>query len=324
LVGHNAVTIALKQLREQPEPLPAELPGGLRTLIDRALVKDPAARLPDGSAFVAALDAAAAGRALPPPPAPSARPAPQPRAAATTAPRALATGPRPTGPVRVPPRRRTWARRSALVLVPLLALFIGAGAAALVLTGSNGGSRPAGAAAAVAADTGGGSGVTLVAADYVGRPVDEVAAQLTALGLTVQRQQDPTPSVPAGTVTRVDPLGVLLKAGDPVAISYAVSPGVAPSSSSSSRVVHTQAPVRSSAAEPTTTSPAAPTTEPEQTAASTPEDTSTATPSSSTATTTTRTTTPTTTSRSSATTTSSATTSSTSASSSTPSGEGGD
>src|ERR687886_734225 len=54
--GDNAVTIALKQLREQPEPLPAELPGSLRALIDLALVKDPAVRLADGAAFVAALD----------------------------------------------------------------------------------------------------------------------------------------------------------------------------------------------------------------------------------------------------------------------------
>jgi serine/threonine-protein kinase len=41
--GDNPVTIALKQLREQPQPLPAELPPGVRTLIGRALAKDPAA-----------------------------------------------------------------------------------------------------------------------------------------------------------------------------------------------------------------------------------------------------------------------------------------
>ena len=97
-----------------------------------------------------------------------------------------------------------------------------------MLIGVLGGSRPTGAAAAVAADTGGGSGVTLAAADYVGRPVDEVATQLSGLGLTVQRQQDPTAAVPAGTVTRVDPAGVPLRPGDPVRVSYAVPLGSSP------------------------------------------------------------------------------------------------
>src|SRR5688500_17423234 len=44
--GDNPVTIALKQVRQTPEPLPAELPANARALIDRALAKDPAARFP--------------------------------------------------------------------------------------------------------------------------------------------------------------------------------------------------------------------------------------------------------------------------------------
>jgi serine/threonine-protein kinase len=272
--GDNAVTIALKQLREHPDPLPATLPGGLRALIDHALVKDPAARLRDGSAFVAALDEAAAGRALPAPPVP-----PRPRAAGTAG--AAASAPhrplveqRPSGPVRVPPRRRRWARRSALVLVPLLALFVGAGAAAWVLSGVSA-PRPAAPVAAVAADTGGGSGITLVAADYAGRPVGDVAAQLAALGLVVQQQQDPTSAVTPGTVTRVEPAGVLLHRGDPVVISYAVSPGFSPSSPSRA-VVHSQAPTRRTTAEKRTTEPTTPTTVPAQTTTTAPEDTTSA------------------------------------------------
>src|SRR5215217_1475274 len=54
--GDNAVTIALKQVRQEPEPLPDELPPDVRELINRSLVKDPAARLPDGAAFAAAVD----------------------------------------------------------------------------------------------------------------------------------------------------------------------------------------------------------------------------------------------------------------------------
>jgi len=47
--GDNPVTIALKQVRERPEPLPAQLPSGVRTLVMRALEKNPAARFADGA-----------------------------------------------------------------------------------------------------------------------------------------------------------------------------------------------------------------------------------------------------------------------------------
>jgi serine/threonine-protein kinase len=233
--GDNAVTIALKQLREQPEPLPATLPHGLRALIDRALVKDPGARLPDGAAFVDALEAAATGRPLPAPPV---------RTAPATPP---ARDPRPTGGVRVPPPRTgphkvaagRWRRRTGLVLLPLLALLAGAGIAAAVLEGvlttGGGASGSTAAGAAVAADTGGRNGYRLVAADYVGRPVDEVAAQLAALGLDVQRQQFVTGDAAPGTVTAVDPVGVELRSGDPVVVSYAVPLPITASSAPQTR-----------------------------------------------------------------------------------------
>ena len=86
--GDNAVTIALKQVRQDPEPLPGDLPAGVRGLIGRALLKDPAARLPDGAAFVAAIDDVLAGRPLAEVPATVAVPPaatgemPRPRAAA--------------------------------------------------------------------------------------------------------------------------------------------------------------------------------------------------------------------------------------------------
>ncbi|TFV54059.1 serine/threonine protein kinase, partial [Geodermatophilus sp. DF01-2] len=65
--GDNAVTIALKQVREDPDPLPDDLPGDVRRLIRRALAKDPAARMPDGAAFVAAVEDVRAGRPQPEP-----------------------------------------------------------------------------------------------------------------------------------------------------------------------------------------------------------------------------------------------------------------
>ncbi|WP_157937094.1 serine/threonine-protein kinase, partial [Geodermatophilus chilensis] len=62
--GDNAVTIALKQVRDDPEPLPEDLPGDVRRLIRHALAKDPADRMPDGAAFVAAIEDVRAGRPL--------------------------------------------------------------------------------------------------------------------------------------------------------------------------------------------------------------------------------------------------------------------
>ena len=63
--GDNAVTIALKQVRQDPEPLPGELPAEVRELICRAVLKDAGARFTDGAAFVSAIDDILAGRPLP-------------------------------------------------------------------------------------------------------------------------------------------------------------------------------------------------------------------------------------------------------------------
>ncbi|SHN88796.1 Serine/threonine protein kinase [Geodermatophilus obscurus] len=74
--GESPVQIALAQIRDEPDPLPADVPQPLRTLVARALVKDPALRFPDGAAFCAAIDAVRAGRPLAPlPPTTAAPPA---------------------------------------------------------------------------------------------------------------------------------------------------------------------------------------------------------------------------------------------------------
>jgi serine/threonine-protein kinase len=209
--GDNPVTIALKQLREQPEPLPAELPPGVRTLIGRALAKDPADRLPDGAAFVAAVEDALSGRDLPAAPATVAVVVPM----ATAPPEAPA---RTTGGVRVPPPRRRLGRRLAMILVPLLTLLTGAAVAGVVVQGIVGNDRPP---PAVAAETKDHTTYTLDASDYVGRPVDEVAIQLAALGLSVVRKADPVALGPANAVTAVSPTGRKLRPGDVVTLSYA-------------------------------------------------------------------------------------------------------
>src|SRR3954449_7096442 len=106
--GDNAVTIALKQVRQDPEPLPGRLPAGIRELVRRALAKDPAARFSDGAAFVAAIDEILAGRPVPGTVA-AVGALPPPRAGST----------RVVGSVARPPVSGG-RRRIAMVLLPLL------------------------------------------------------------------------------------------------------------------------------------------------------------------------------------------------------------
>jgi hypothetical protein len=195
--GDNPVQIALAQVRDEPDPLPDDVPGPVRTLVAHALVKDPARRFPDGAAFRDAVDDVRAGRALPPAPPP------------TTAFPALGAP---------PPRRRR-------LLVPVAALLVGAGIGVGVLEVTGG---EAGVPVAAAEPTTGSAapqddgGVLLTAAPYLGRPVDEVEAELAALGLRVQRAPEERADVPAGLVTGLGPVGALAR-GDLVTLAVAVT-----------------------------------------------------------------------------------------------------
>src|SRR3954462_11770917 len=124
--GENSVTIALRHLRDRPEPLPGDVPVGLRTLIERALVKDPGQRYPDGAAFVAAIDDLRAGRHLPPVEHTDTQGfwlLGDPTALTLAAPATTVAGTRAPRPD----------SRMGRLLVPLVALLLGAGLAALVL-----------------------------------------------------------------------------------------------------------------------------------------------------------------------------------------------
>lgn len=117
--GDGALTVAMKHIKEQPPPLPAELPPNVRELIEITLAKNPAMRYRSGGPFADAVAAVRAGRRPPrpsqaPPPgraAPSAvRSATPTRAAATmsarpTGSRRARTG---AGSHRPPPVRRTF------------------------------------------------------------------------------------------------------------------------------------------------------------------------------------------------------------------------
>jgi hypothetical protein len=210
--GDNPVTIALKQVRQTPEPLPAALPANARALIDRALAKDPAARFPDGAAFVAAIQDVLAGRDVPP--------APITRAVDLPAAAIPAAGDSRTTHVMRPPAPRGRGK-VAVMLLPLLGLLAGAGIAVALLQALSSGTPSAPAAAAEQRDD---PSIVLDAKDYIGRPVDEVATQLAAYGLTVDRQAQNAPDAVPGMVTGLRPDGVALEPGDGVTVYYA-APG---------------------------------------------------------------------------------------------------
>ncbi|MGY1733692.1 serine/threonine protein kinase [Geodermatophilus sp. SYSU D01045] len=232
--GDNAVTIALKQLRSDPEPLPDTLPRDVRTLIRRALAKDPAARMPDGAAFVAAVEDARAGRLPALDPVPAAAPAagavaaaPAPAAVAADAGPPTQAAPGPAGALPGPHGARRSSppppprRRAAAVLVPLLALLLGAGLAGVLFTALVDPGSPTVVAAQTRENE---DGVVLEAGDYVGRPIDDVATQLSALGLSVERREQVTGSAVPGRVLAVSPEGVRLEPGDDVVVTFAVAP----------------------------------------------------------------------------------------------------
>ena len=62
-IGEGALTVAMKHIKEQPAPLPADIPPNVRELIEISLLKEPGQRYRTGGAFA---DAVAAVRAGPP------------------------------------------------------------------------------------------------------------------------------------------------------------------------------------------------------------------------------------------------------------------
>ncbi|SOD95715.1 protein kinase domain-containing protein [Blastococcus haudaquaticus] len=211
--GDNPVTIALKQVRQDPEPLPADLPAEVRALIGRALGKDAGTRFPDGAAFVAAIDDVQAGRPLP------AAPPTASVASAAVVPPSRTPGPETqlSGSVTRPPAARQRSR-VAMVLLPLLALLAGAGIAVALLQALSDGSSGSPAEAAEQRDSG---SVVLDADEYIGRPLEEVVRRLTRLGLDVQPRGEARDDVVPDQVTGVAPDGEPLSPGDTVVVTYA-------------------------------------------------------------------------------------------------------
>ncbi|XVU25535.1 protein kinase domain-containing protein [Actinoplanes sp. CA-054009] len=61
--GATPLEIAMKHVRDHPRPLPGDIPPAVRSIVDRAMAKDPAARWPSASAMAAIARQAAASLA---------------------------------------------------------------------------------------------------------------------------------------------------------------------------------------------------------------------------------------------------------------------
>ncbi|MGY2130484.1 protein kinase domain-containing protein [Blastococcus sp. SYSU DS0617] len=207
--GESAVQIAVMQIREQPDPLPAAVPPAVRALVERAMAKDPAVRFPDGAALRDGVDAVLAGRNASALPATAVLPA---VAAGATAPTAVV-------PVA---RRRRWP-----VAILLALLLVAAGAGLLAAVRPDDSSSTAGPESEGTAGPSAPAGVDVVAEELIGRPVQEVQAGLIGRGLRVELVAVETAQVPAGQVTAVEPAG-LLPPDTLVRLSYAVPPVPAP------------------------------------------------------------------------------------------------
>jgi len=229
--GENAIQIALRQINDVPDPLPADVPDPVRSLIGRALLKDPSQRFPDGAAFRDAVADVLAGRDVPAPPPPVLPIEPSTTPFAAVGPAVDQAWPS----VGYHPRRR-WRR----ALVPAAALLAGAviGVGALQFLGGPG--TPVSVASGTSAGGGAAAGtsatVRVLAADYVGRPFREVEADLVGLGLRVKLAPTETADASPGLVTAVDPVGTL-HLGDSVTVTYAVAPAPSPSSDGSAAPV---------------------------------------------------------------------------------------
>jgi protein kinase-like protein/PASTA domain-containing protein len=201
--GEHPVQIALRQIRDEPDPLPDDLPAPVRDLVARMLVKDPAGRLADGAAVCDAVATVRAGRPLPPAPAPATAPLPV----------VVAAG--PAVPPPLPPRRR-----SGRVLAGVATLAVGAALGVGVLQVTGAGQAPV--TTAEAGPTSSAGGIDVRRVDLVGRSADEVEEQLVSTGLRVSRVVVETADASPGIVTAVTPVG-RLDAGDTVTLTVAAA-----------------------------------------------------------------------------------------------------
>ncbi|MDM7991105.1 protein kinase [Arthrobacter sp. zg-Y877] len=136
------------------------------------------------------------------------------------------------GDVEEEKRRSPW----TIPLIALLVLILAGVVAFFVLTGSEGDEDPAPAASSTSPSrsaspsktpsaTPSDEEIVINSAEYANRPVNEVAAELSALGLQVERLPVSDANVPEGLVIEVNPSGPLNR-GDAVTVVYSSGPAL--------------------------------------------------------------------------------------------------
>jgi eukaryotic-like serine/threonine-protein kinase len=106
--GDNPLEIAMRHVRETPPPLPPDIPPNVRSIVERAMAKEPSHRWPSAAAFATAARqaaaelAAAGGRTAAAPASPAVAPRPVSAAPASPAASTRSIPPRPVAAVPVP------------------------------------------------------------------------------------------------------------------------------------------------------------------------------------------------------------------------------
>ena len=227
--AESPVATALAHVREPIPDLPSEVPRDLAAVVRRALAKDPAERYADGAAFAVALRDPATELVRTPPFVPT----PPPESATQVLPaQSELAEPDPGPPPPVAPAHQDRKKKRSvwpIVIAVVLVLALIAAVTALALSGDDDdtagddtstseptrtrSSRPT---ETTPADT----TVSVNEGDYVGRPVDEVEADLRDLGFEVQRDEqsndDPSQN---SLVNGVSPSGDV-EEGSLITVSY--------------------------------------------------------------------------------------------------------
>ncbi len=221
--AESPVATALAHIQQPVPDLPADVPGDLALVVQRALAKKPGDRYADGSAFAAALrDPATAATMVVPPPAPVPVPAPAP----------VVLEDDYTATYDDEPRSPVWPALlviAGLVLAGIVIVYI-------LTRGDDPDDDldvlPSDTASSAASPTESASPsesetpepIELDPDDFVGRDVDEVAADLRQLGLKVDAQPVANPGDrEADTVESVSPTSGLVE-GDTVTVTYYEQP----------------------------------------------------------------------------------------------------
>ncbi|MEO6714183.1 MAG: protein kinase [Mycobacteriales bacterium] len=237
--AENPVAIALAHLRDQPEPLPEQLPEPVRALIMRALEKDPAARHADASEFAADAEHAGAvtSGSLPA----GELPASTSMRGGTRGGRTLVmrtgvmrTGVMRTGvirtpaasaPVRLRGHRRIWSAAAAALAVLLLVIV-----AANAMSGDTkraGGATPTASSSLISsspAPTAAGTSTVKVPANLAGLTYEQAATAVTKAGLKPVRR-DVTSAAGKGIVVSAEPAAATpLAPGATVTLSTSSGP----------------------------------------------------------------------------------------------------